>query len=81
MMAKVIGWEFSGERPCGDVNNSLTVNIIDISYIIAFLYQGGPAPLVEQSAEIDGNGAIKIVDITELIGILYLQAPPSTCGL
>ncbi len=30
---------------CGDVNNSGTLNILDVSYIINFLYKDGPSPI------------------------------------
>jgi uncharacterized protein (TIGR02145 family) len=29
---------------CGDVNNSGTINILDITYLISYVYKGGPAP-------------------------------------
>ncbi len=32
------------EYVCGDVNGTQTVNILDITYLIAYLYKEGPAP-------------------------------------
>jgi uncharacterized protein (TIGR02145 family) len=44
---------FAGD--CGDVNNTGTVNIQDITYLINFLYKGGPAPDCGTVTDIDGN--------------------------
>jgi hypothetical protein len=37
-----------GPDPCSiwaaDVNGNGVVNLLDITYLIAYLYQGGPAP-------------------------------------
>jgi hypothetical protein len=34
----------SFEGNCGDVNNSGTINILDITYLINYVYKGGPEP-------------------------------------
>jgi len=31
---------------CGDVDNSGTINILDVTYLINYLYKTGPAALV-----------------------------------
>jgi uncharacterized protein (TIGR02145 family) len=40
---------------CGDVNNSGTVNILDVSYLINYLYKSGPPPDCGTVTDIDGN--------------------------
>lgn len=44
---------FAGD--CGDVNNSGTVNALDITYLINYLYKHGPAPDCGTLMDIDGN--------------------------
>jgi len=51
---------FTGD--CGDVNNSGTTNLLDITHLINYLYNGGPAPYCKLSydststvTDIDGN--------------------------
>jgi len=45
---------FSGD--CGDVNNSGGVNLLDATYLINYLYKGGPEPPCgETVTDIDGN--------------------------
>ncbi|PKK82170.1 MAG: hypothetical protein CVT49_15085 [candidate division Zixibacteria bacterium HGW-Zixibacteria-1] len=46
---------FAGD--CGDVNNSGSINILDVTYLINYIYKGGPAPDCgcESVMDIDGN--------------------------
>ncbi len=44
---------FAGD--CGDVNNSGTVNALDITYLINFLYKHGASPNCGTVTDIDGN--------------------------
>ncbi len=64
---------------CGDVNLDGLVNIFDITYLIEYLYQEGPAPNPMESADVNNDSLINIFDITHLIGYLYLEGPPPTC--
>jgi len=68
----------SGGNCCdvpGDANGNGTVNILDITYLIAYLYQGGPAPECMYEGDANGNCAVNILDITLLINYLYLEGP------
>jgi uncharacterized protein (TIGR02145 family) len=47
-----------GNISCGDVNDDGLINILDITYLISYLYLGGPAPWCECGVpiiDIDGN--------------------------
>jgi uncharacterized protein (TIGR02145 family) len=66
---------FAGD--CGDVNNTGTVNIQDLTYLINFLYKGGPAPFC--CGDVNGSGAVNIADITYLINYLYKGGPAPVC--
>ncbi len=56
---------------CGDVNCDGKINIFDITYLIAYLYKGGPAPVSIEAADVNNDGAVNIFDITYLIAYLY----------
>lgn len=64
---------------CGDANNDETINILDITYIIAYLYQGGPAPNPLESSDVNNDGAVNILDISYLIAYLYMEGPEPDC--
>ena len=64
---------------CGDTNADGDINLLDITYTIAYLYQGGPAPDPLERADVDGSGAVNIVDISYLIDYLYMNGPEPNC--
>ncbi len=64
---------------CGDANSDGTVSIFDITYIISYLYLGGPAPEFLASADVNSDGAINVFDITYLVAYLYLEGPEPNC--
>ncbi len=59
----------------GDANGDLTVNILDITYIIAFLYKGGPMPDPYAAGDANGNVVVNMLDITYLISYKYMGGP------
>ncbi|HDL03380.1 MAG TPA: hypothetical protein ENH25_04525, partial [candidate division Zixibacteria bacterium] len=67
------------EFMCGDVNGSGTINILDVTSIINYLYKGGPAPVPPQSADVNKSGSINILDVTHIINYLYKGGPPPDC--
>ena len=64
---------------CGDSDNSGTVNILDVTYIINYLYKFGPAPDPEDIADADGSGSINLLDVTYLVNYLYKYGPAPIC--
>lgn len=65
---------------CGDANGSETVNLLDITFIIGYLYKNGPSPEPEEAADPDGSGNIDLLDITFLIDYLYRRGLPPVCS-
>jgi len=64
---------------CGDANGNGTVNILDVTLLINFLYKGGPAPDPYESGNADGTLPINILDVTFLINYLYKDGPEPVC--
>jgi len=65
------------DRVLGDVNCDSSVNIVDITYLIRYLYQGGPEPCPFLLAgDMNCDTAVNIVDITYLIAYMYQGGPP-----
>jgi hypothetical protein len=64
---------------CGDANANGTANIQDITYLINYLYKGGPAPKPVQSGDVNYSGNVNIQDITYLINYLYKGGPALNC--
>jgi hypothetical protein len=64
----------------GDVNDDRIVNLLDITYLIAYLYQGGPAPVRINHGDPNGDCTVNILDVSYLISYLYLSGPAPVEG-
>nr|MBN2278071.1 VCBS repeat-containing protein [candidate division Zixibacteria bacterium] len=64
---------------CGDANGGGSVNILDVTYLINYLYKSGPAPEPQEAGDANGNGAVNILDVTYLISYLYKSGPEPIC--
>jgi hypothetical protein len=67
---------------CGDINNNGIINLLDITYLINYVYKGGPPPPSPGLCDINHcSGSINILDITYLINYIYKAGPaPDCCG-
>ncbi|PKK83609.1 MAG: hypothetical protein CVT49_07585 [candidate division Zixibacteria bacterium HGW-Zixibacteria-1] len=65
----------------GDVNCSGSLNILDIIYIINYVYKGGPEPIPDVlMADANCDGVINLMDSDFLIDYLYRGGPaPQIC--
>ena len=63
---------------CGDANGDLLVNLLDILYLIDYLYGSpiGPAPEPEASGDVNADGNVNLLDVLQLIDYLYGEPPP-----
>jgi hypothetical protein len=84
-----VGWgEWSDTRKfstevswiCGDADKNSAVNILDITYLISYLYKEGPAPDPMQAADVDNSGTVNLLDITYLISYLYKGGSEPNCS-
>jgi len=64
----------------GDANHNGFAAIQDLTFIIKYLYQGGPAPVCPAEADFNGDGIINLKDVTDFIRWLYnLGGKPPVC--
>lgn len=60
----------------GDADGDFTVNLLDVTFILNWLYRGGDAPRWPGwRASADGNNLYNLLDITYLINFLYKNGP------
>ncbi len=64
---------------CGDIDASGLINILDITYLLGYLYMDGPEPVPYASADVNNNGMLNILDVTYLIAYLYMGGPEPVC--
>jgi hypothetical protein len=68
----------------GDVNADRVIDVFDMTYLIDYIFSGGPTPLpVEESGNVDGvyyppNGTylIDVFDLTYLLDYIFSGGPP-----
>ncbi len=65
----------------GDVNNDSQIGTADVTYLIAYLFQGGPPPVpVLEMGDANGDGNVSLSDVVYLISYLYQGGePPPIC--
>ncbi|UCD29925.1 MAG: VCBS repeat-containing protein [Planctomycetota bacterium] len=72
-----------GEYVCGDANNDDNINLLDILYLIDFLYGNplGPPPDPMEAGDANADGNVNLLDILYLIDFLYgsPQGPDPLC--
>ncbi|UCD95117.1 MAG: hypothetical protein JSU69_03445 [Candidatus Zixiibacteriota bacterium] len=64
---------------CGDLNGDETVNLLDVTYLVSYLYREGPPPEPMQAADVDNSGAVNLLDVTYLVSYLYRDGPDPMC--
>ena len=52
---------------CGDADGSGVIELADVTFLINFLYSGGPSPDPRQAGDQNCDGIINISDCTYLI--------------
>jgi len=80
-------YRFETGYPCGNVDGlpgtGPVTNVSDLTYLVAFLFQGGPPPPDEAAANVDGSssggGLVNVSDLTYLVAYLFQGGPPPSC--
>jgi len=63
----------------GDCNRDGNVNSADVSYIINYLFVGGPAPVPLSEGDVNCDGNINSADASFLINYLFVGGPEPKC--
>ena len=71
----------------GNVNNSepggpgqSTVNIADVTFLIALIFAGGPVPPCADEADANSDNTVNVADITFLIARIFAGGAAPVCG-
>jgi hypothetical protein len=69
-----------GERGNVDADHMQLVNIVDLTYLVGYLFDSGPPPLCMDEADLQADGGVNIVDLTYLAAYLFGSgSPPGVC--
>jgi hypothetical protein len=72
-------WSSCCEVP-GDTNGNGSVNILDITFLISYLYKGGSASGCLNEMDVNGDCVINIMDIVCLLNYMYHGFCTPVCG-
>ncbi|MEW5995397.1 MAG: hypothetical protein AB1744_13525, partial [Candidatus Zixiibacteriota bacterium] len=64
---------------CGNADMEMGINVADLTFLVAYLFQGGPAPSPYEAGETDGQPGVYITDITYLVAFLFQGGPAPVC--
>ncbi len=78
--SRTFNWGDFDAFVCGDIDNSGRTNVLDVTYLIRFLYKGGPSPVNFHAADVNSDGSINLLDVTVLINYLYRGGVAPTCN-
>ncbi len=59
----------------GDLDNNKKYTMNDLAWLIGYLFRGGEAPAIPESADVDKDNDINIGDVTYMIRFLYNSGP------
>ncbi len=76
-MGELFSWAWSVP---GDANNDSAANVADASFIINYLFIGGPAPCVPEAADANADTGLNVADASWIINYLYLGGPAPLPG-
>jgi hypothetical protein len=63
----------------GDVNGdgALMPNILDLTYLVDYIFRGGPKPPCPKEADVNSDAAVaNILDLTYLVDFIFRGGPP-----
>ena len=74
-------------HPCctgirGNVNGDPgdQINVADLTYLVSYLFKGGPAPPCFEEGDVNGDGKINVSDLTYVVSYLFKGGPaPADC--
>ncbi len=65
---------------CGDLDGLAgPINILDLTYLVDFMFRGGPAPVDLNLADLTNDGNIGILDLTFMVDFIFRGGPPPPC--
>jgi len=64
---------------CGDADGDMLINILDIVFIINFIYKSGPEPNPVESVDVNSDYEINILDVVYIINYVYKSGPEPDC--
>ena len=53
--------------------------VVDLTFLVARLFQGGPAPVCQDEADVNYSGTVDVVNLTTLVAFLFQGGSVGVC--
>lgn len=63
----------------GDCNSSGTLNVLDLNFLVAYLFSGGPAPNPLALGDLNCSGGINVLDLNRFVAFIFGGASAPSC--
>jgi RHS repeat-associated protein len=73
-------WAESYPLDCGNVDNKGVINILDVLFLITYVYKEGLEPEPIEIGDVDGSGLVNMLDITYLFNYVYKGGRAPRCS-
>jgi len=65
---------------CGDADNDGVGPLVsDLTYLVDYIFKGGPPPEIPESSNVDGTPGILVTDLVVLVDYLFKGGPAPVC--
>lgn len=64
----------------GDANDDGSVDVADLTFIVAFMFGGGPSPTCLDEGDLQADCTIDIADLTYRVAWMFSGGPAPVCG-
>lgn len=76
-------WDMSDSTfyitPLGDVNSDVYIDLVDIVYLINYVFRSGPEPVILESGNVNCDWSIDAADIVFLVNYVLKSGPKPVC--
>ncbi|HEX9917384.1 MAG TPA: dockerin type I repeat-containing protein [candidate division Zixibacteria bacterium] len=70
---------WSADSVCGDANGDTSVSVSDVTFLINYLFKGGPTPQLLTS-DVNGDFRITVSDVVYLVNYLFKSGTMPACA-
>ena len=80
LVAVLVGICPASAMDCGDVNGDLSIDVADVVYLVAYMFDNGPPPPYIPGVDFDGDSMITISDLVRWVDWSFTGGPILVCS-